>query len=653
MNKNLRIWLSAATVALTAVLFVQCAPKEKVFKVQFDSSKEVSGQKFALRDINPDLPEDWNGYNFVVLEFRSSTPQRFQLGFTTKYGYNELRIVSYVPNAWNRLAIPLKYYTDEPDPALDLAALNNMPRYTGWVNLGGRRGPLEGVDSIGVRMRRPINNPTIEIRSVTLATEDPGDLYMGDVPAVDEFGQSNLVDYPEKAHSLADLQADWDAEESETVSTEPFNYSKYGGYRQKQVRATGYFRTEKIDGKWWFVDPEGYLFLSVGVDGVRAGNGGSVFNPDRREGMYKELPPAEIMEKFAPQNGTAPNLSFGLWNLYRRYGDDYPEKSKEMIIKRMDKWGVNTLGNWSSPDIIAMNRKAFLLQLRDIGIVHELMGLVDVYDPNFKANVGRTISAFVAPYRTNPWLVGYFIGNEPAWLGEEARLCGLILDGPDRPIKAALQKYLAKNGDTPETRTDFVYDTFRTFLQTTNSLLKKYDPNHLNLGIRFGNVATVDERLLKICSGVFDVLSFNCYYLYPPADMLDRALEITGLPMIIGEYHFGTVDRGLAQSLWQVESQEQRGVAYRYYTEKGYSHPGLIGTGYFQWSDQDITGRRDGENYNCGLVDVTDRPYREQVEAMMETAKRLYDVHAGNVEPFDEAPVNSRGHGQIPDLWNE
>jgi hypothetical protein len=124
--------------------------------------------------------------------------------------------------------------------------------------------------------------------------------------------------------------------------------------------------------------------------------------------------------------------------------------------------------------------------------------------------------------------------------------------------------------------------------------------------------------------------------------------------MIIGEYQFGTVDRGMAQSLWQVDSQKERGVAYRYYTEQGYSHPGLIGTAYFQWCDQDLTGRRnDGENYNCGLVDVTDRPYKEQVEAMAETAKRLFEVHSGTMEPYSQKPSRARGHEQIPDLWNK
>ena len=168
--------------------------------------------------------------------------------------------------------------------------------------------------------------------------------------------------------------------------------------------------------------------------------------------------------------------------------------------------------------------------------------------------------------------------------------------------------------------------------------------------MRFGHVP--GKEIAEICKDIFDVFSFNCYDLYPKKELMDQILEVTGLPMIIGEYHFGTVDRGMAQSLWQVNSQQERGVAYRYYTERAYAHPGLIGTAWFQWSDQDFTGRRDGENYNCGLVDVTDRPYQHLVEAMMETAKRLYDIHQQKIKPTETAPVRARGHGGIPNLWN-
>ena len=641
-------------IVATMLLFTQC--KSDGVKFKFDGTKEMSGAKFALKDINPDLPADWDGYNFVVLEYKISTAQRFQLGFTTDWGYNELRVMSYVPNAWNRLAIPLKYFTELPDPAHDLAATFNHARYTGWINLGGKRGPMHGVDSIGVRMRRAIGKPTIEIRNVTLAVEDPGDLYMETYPAIDKFGQSMLVDYPEKVKSLQELEKAWRAEEAEVVSTEPYNYSKYGGYKQKQVEATGFFRTQKIDGRWWLVDPEGYLFLSVGVDCVNYGNGANVRAYTERANMYEEVPSQELMTKIRGVNGRPGaqiTPSIGLWNQYRRWGDDYKAKAKDLIIKRMNKWGLNTMANWSSAEVTSMNRMAFILQLNNLGMDRNLMGLCDVYADDYLQKLESAISNTVKKNLNNPWLIGYFVANEPAWINEEVRLCQIILDGPARPIKSELQKYLTKVGDTAANRRAFIIKSFEIFLGDVNRVLKKCDPNHLNMGIRFGDPDGLGEDLLKVCSKAFDVFSFNCYMIEPKQSMLDRAMEIMDLPMIIGEYHFGTVDRGLAQSLWQVESQEQRGVAYRYYTENAYSHPAIVGTGYFQWCDQDITGRGDGENYNCGLIDVTDRPYAEQVEAMMETSKVLYSVHSGETAPYSEQPRNARGHGSVPDLWNE
>ena len=638
--------------------FTYCNPpaNNKRFIIKFDDTKEVSGKKFAIKDITPDLPDNWDNYNFVVLEFKITTPQRFHVGFTTTYGYNELRVMSYTPNGWNKLAIPLKFYRELPDANIDLAATYNQPRYTGWVNLGGKRGPLHGVDSIGIRMRAPIGNPEIEIRSISLAVEDPGDEYLELTPAVDEFGQWNLGDFEGKIYSLEQLQQEWKEEDEQNIQND-FNYSRFGGYKQWKSKATGYFRTEKVDGRWWFVDPDGYLFLSVGVDCIASGRGGNAKEVDKRRNMYKELPPDELAEARQFQSGNnrqgqRNDYNFGVWNLIRRYGNDYRENANNSIIKRMDNWGINTIGNWSSPEVISMNKKAYMISMRVAGMERGLMGLADVYSPEFRIRLEESMEPSLTRNKTNQWLIGYFVGNEPAWIGHEDRLCEIILNGDDRPIKNELISFLGTE-DTPEMRKQFIYNTFRLFLNSVKEVQKKYDPNHLNLGIRFGNINELDEGLLKICKESFDVLSFNCYDLKPGFEMMDRALKITDLPMIIGEYHFGTVDRGMAQSLWQVDSQMERGIAYRYYTEQGYSHPGLIGTAYFQWGDQDLTGRRnDGENYNCGLIDVTDRPYKHQVNAMIETAKRLFDVHAGNIEPFNQQPARARGHGAIPDLWN-
>ena len=48
-------------------------------------------------------------------------------------------------------------------------------------------------------------------------------------------------------------------------------YCPYGGYKDTQAKATGFFRVEQIDGKWWFVDPDGHLFLSTGSNCIGGG----------------------------------------------------------------------------------------------------------------------------------------------------------------------------------------------------------------------------------------------------------------------------------------------------------------------------------------------------------------------------------------------
>ena len=641
------IYLGTTSLALLALLVLVSCSKDYV-SIRFDSEMEVSGMKFSLEEIAPDLPASWDEYEFVILEFMITTPQRFQVGFTTDEGYNEVRVMSYIPNGWNKLAIPLRFYREPPAARGSMAATYNQPRHTGWINLTGHRTPLRGIDSIGIRMNVPIGNPEMRLRSVSLAKEDPGDQYLGDIPVVDEFGQYNLGDWEGKIFSIEELQEEWIAEDRLPLEKEAYKYSRYGGYLESRIdEGSGFFRTAQVDGRWWFVDPEGYLFLSHGVNCVGPGGGGGVYRLEQRQNLYKELPPGNT----ARENSRRRAPSFGSWNLSRRYGEESREKSIDNIITRMDRWGLNTIANWSRSEVYHRNQKAFTLQMRGIGIEGDLMGLADVYDPGFGEMIDNAIRSTVEPYRDNPWLLGYFTYNEPSFTGREQRLCDLILQGKERPIKIALQEHL-ENEDSPEMRKEFIHNTFRIFIESVDRALEKHDPNHLALGIRFGQEA--DNDLLELCKDVFDVFSFNCYDLHPRKEMLDRFAEVTGKPLFIGEYHFGTVDRGMAQSLWQVNSQEERGVAYRYYTEQGYSHPALIGTSYFQWCDQDLTGRgNDGENYNCGLVDVTDRPYPYLVDAVSETAKRIYQVHSGTLSPVDQAPVKARGHGAIPDLWNQ
>jgi hypothetical protein len=231
--------------------------------------------------------------------------------------------------------------------------------------------------------------------------------------------------------------------------------------------------------------------------------------------------------------------------------------------------------------------------------------------------------------------LGYFIANEPPWPGREVFLVDVILGGRPSALQREARAFLAA-GDTPERRREFVYRAFERFLEVTMAAIRRHDPNHLILGLRFGG-ARLPVEMLRACRG-FDVFSLNVYAVQPDLKSLDEIQRVTGRPIVIGEFHFGVPGRGLAAGLVQVRDLAERGTAYRYYVEQAAAHPAVIGTTWFQWIDQPCTGRMDGENYNIGVVDVTDRPYPDLVDAMRETHRRLPAVHAGTLAPFATRP---------------
>jgi hypothetical protein len=59
--------------------------------------------------------------------------------------------------------------------------------------------------------------------------------------------------------------------------------------------------------------------------------------------------------------------------------------------------------------------------------------------------------------------------------------------------------------------------------------------------------------------------------------------------------------------------------------------PNFVGCHWFQYVDEPITGRWfDGENYNIGLVDVTDTPYFELRVAAQRANSEVYSRHAAS-----------------------
>ncbi|MCU0918224.1 MAG: hypothetical protein MUC88_27215 [Planctomycetes bacterium] len=566
--------------------------------------------KWSLKELDASLPVNWSDFNYLVLEIRTSTPQRFSLWLHTTNGKRRLMLQPFGQNVWLRASIPLQYFKGRDQKGSDMASASNRRTNSFWMSVWGPFGDLKNVQAVSVAMDYPLNRPTLEIRAVTLSKEDAGSEFIepDKLPVLDEFGQWAHADWPRKIKSRAQLEKEL-ADEEKSFGPGDFGFCQYGGYASTQAKATGFFRVEQIDGRWWFVDPDGHLFLSTGSNCLGPARRGGPRPGGRGTSRGEASPPA-------PRDPQASSLA-----------------TRDRTVARMEAWGLTTIGNWSSLRPPENQRKAYVVTFSGPRTETSFLGMQDVYSNEFVARAETAASEQCAPRKDDPWLLGYFIGNEPPWPNRESEVVDLFLKGPDTATQRKLKEFLAQ-GDTPARRREFVHGMFERYLALVGQAIKKYDANHLNLGIRFGG--TPPEPILRMAK-VFDVCSINVYE-YEPTRQMKHVYEVTGRPIVIGEFHFGVPADGLGAGLVQTASQAERAKGYRYYMEQAAALPGFVGAHWFQWRDEPVLGRMDGENYNIGFVDVTDRPYPEMVAAAQATHQRLLDVHAGKTPPFAERP---------------
>jgi hypothetical protein len=590
--------ISAPRHCLVLLLFLAASvwAAEQPRRLVFDGV--LCEHRLALKDIDPAMPSDWTGYTHLVIELRTSSPQRFALWVYTADGPRRIEIQPFGQNVWLRASIPLQYLRGMDQAGTDLASTINRRTDSFWISVWGPFGDLRSVEAIGFEMQYPIHHPTLELRSIHLAKQDEGSEFLEGQPVVDEFGQWAHVDYPRKIHSRVQLEQELADEAKLFGSGADFGYDELGGYQETHARATGFFRVEQIDGVWWFVDPRGHLFLSTGSNGLAGFGGGA---------------PAR------PADGTA------------------PAAAAERLVRRLDSWGLNT-GGPGRPNII------FLRWPRTPETT--FLGVPDVYAEKFAQEIDQAAQPQCSAHKDDPLVIGYFIGNEPPWGDRESEVVDLILAGPDTATKARLKEFLA-GGDTPARRKQWVVAAFAHYLDVICAAVRKYDPNHLNLGIRFGGKPA--DEVLRLAR-VFDVCSINVYE-YEPTKQLERSYRLSGRPILIGEFHIGVPENGLGAGLVQAENQTERAVGYRYYVEQAMSLPYCIGAHWFTWRDEPVLGRMDGENYNIGFVDVTDRPYPELIAAAKATNKRLLEVHSGRALPFSQRPMASEA-GSPSSPWD-
>ncbi len=402
--------------------------------------------------------------------------------------------------------------------------------------------------------------------------------------------------------------------------------------------ASAFKVTVDANGKYWFVDPQGNQFLSIGIDNI-------------------------IPEPFRPR----PNTQFyaPIPSLFSNI-----DAWKNDVFKILQQHGFNTLGAWSHAQLYDGPLYGTVC-LYVTG--HAADRCLDGLRPGFEDRVRTNVKFMLEQYPSLDNIFGVFLDNEMPWFGHgkwgdiaNYTLLELALSLPDEDdarraavnfvkVRYASTEALAKawgkplsswdeltfeyarscvNPQTNEDRKVFVELAAETFYKTAAATVRQMLPGKLILGTRYA--AYAPEPVIRACGRYCDVISFNDYRPSPSADaeMLARFWIWGGKkPLMVTEFSWraeentsGNPNSGGAGAV--VKTQAQRAENYQKYIEDLLSYPIVIGAHWFEFADQSPQGRFDGENSNYGIVDIYHQPYTELLTVMKQTNTQAKKLHA-------------------------
>ncbi|MCM2369115.1 beta-galactosidase [Aporhodopirellula aestuarii] len=491
------------------------------------------------------------------------------------------------------------------------------------------------------------------------------------LPFIDEYGQFIHADWPGKIHSDEQLRENREKELAALAEDQrPASFNRFGGWKDGPKRDPAkFFRVEKHDGKWWFIDPDGCRFWSHGIDSVSTRFGGT--GTEHRESYFRNLPTkAEPLGKFYSRSTWAfgfyasripfETYNFYAANLYRKYGEDWADEFATVAHQRLRSWGMNTLASWCDPDVYLQRKTPYVAFFRAEdcptlqGAEKRWTTFVDVFDPQFRDAVVEGIETCHESLG-DPWCIGFYVDNELYWGGNESLALWTLACPPEQVAKQVFLSDLQAKyeniatlneawGTSHATWDDLAAETqppdvkkaaadlrafsvkfAETYFGTVKAELAKAAPDQLYLGCRF---IWDSEVALRAAAKYCDVVSFN-QYRYSVADLKLPAGE--DKPIIIGEFHFGALDRGMFHpTKVPAKDQKHRAECYKNFLHSALANPRVVGTHWFQYTSEPTAGRGDGENYQVGFVDNCDTPYVETVNAAREIGDEMYQYRAAS-----------------------
>lgn len=341
---------------------------------------------------------------------------------------------------------------------------------------------------------------------------------------------------------------------------------------------------------------------------------------------------------------------------------------------RLQRWGFNSAGGWSLPPQQLRLPTVVDLELGRNAKFHWF----DPFAPDMPQRMTALARELVAPYRGSPYRIGYFSDNEVGWWAG-ALFVYYSKAPPASYTKQGWVALLRRHYDDDWARftRDFVappgVNSWLALLaarkmthlrpgghgiavvrQWTGILAQRYyrlaaqaihaaDPDALYFGDRLP--IYYDPAAVRAMAPFVDAIAMNynldsgdgwlARYFF---DGLDRLSG--GKPVLVTEWFFAARENRTGNTnnghLMTVATQAERAQGAAAATANFARIPAIVGSQWFQYYDQPKGGRADGEDYDFGLVDTADRPYRRVTAGLAAANREAPAIHAASAAPRPE-----------------
>ncbi len=562
--------------------------------------------------------------------------------------------------------------------------------YAGDTNLilGGSSPPSwSNITSVQIYVKGPFSTTAgLIVHSVKLLQ---GYSY-GELMALtqDQYGQSTINPVENLVTSDQDLQNRLSTEQQQLKTLGPLltNVDAYQGCNAlPQQTATGRFYLQQVSGKWWFVDPNGYLYWLSGVDTVDPTLEGTpimslpLVTCQDRTPFFNFLPLlsdplANNYGKYSLNGNSIDTYNFYTSNLQRKFQTtNWQVGWKSMAVNRLLGWGFTGFGSYSEYSSLSQSTLPYISYLSITGNYDRInTGFAtfgptpDPFDPQFKAVLTQNMTTFQQLVKSDPHCIGLSSGIELAWTGPQGPMWnyGLAVGSLSAPFtspahQAFIQSLTTEYGTIASLNAAWntTYASFQSvslptgfagamttamqvdfyhwgvaychqYFTICRNVIKSVDPKYLYLGTEIGHYTS---EVMQGAKGVVDAMCVNRYAANLDPTLLSDATA-ANIPLIVSEFSVGSPESGmfLPGGIYSAPTEAQRDAQAMAFYNNAIVNPMVVGVDWYQYIDQPLFGSAMNfpytSNYNAGLVDITDTPYAPLISAFEQFHKTMYQT---------------------------